>query len=99
MTHTDTSGAKPRPVPTPTSAPYGNGSVHTFAVAAVPTAPAFADDVPQVIAVVELEEGPRITSTLVDIAPQDVVVGLPVAAVFDHGPDVTMPRFRPRPKL
>jgi uncharacterized protein len=77
----------------------GRGSVHTFAVAAVPTAPAFADEVPQLIAVVQLEEGPRVTSTLLDVAPQDVRIGMPVTAVFEHGADdLTMLRFRPSPQ-
>ena len=60
------------------------------------THPAFADEVPQLLGVVELAEGPRLTTTFVDLGPDDLVVGLPVEAVYDHGPDgMTLLRFRP----
>jgi len=74
----------------------GAGAVFTFTVARQATAPAFADDVPQLLAVVELDLGVRLTSTLVEVAPEDVRVGLRVSPVFDHGEDgLTMLRFRP----
>jgi uncharacterized OB-fold protein len=72
------------------------GSVYTFTVARQPSTPLFADEVPQVIAIVELDDGPRVTTTLVGVSPDDVTVGMRVAAVFDHGDDgVTLLRFRP----
>ena len=46
-----------------------HGTVYTFTVAGQPTAPPFADEVPQLLAIVELNEGVRITTTLVDVAP------------------------------
>jgi uncharacterized OB-fold protein len=52
--------------------------------------------VPQIITVVELPEGVRISTTLVDIDPDDVRIGLRVEPVFDHGADgVTLLRYRP----
>lgn len=73
----------------------GRGTLHTFTVARQPTAPHFADQVPQVLAVVELDEGPRLTSTLVDADPAQVQVGSPVAPVFDHVDDEhTLLRYR-----
>jgi len=72
----------------------GHGSVHTFTVAAAPTAPVFADEAPQLLAVVELDQGVRVTTTLVDVAPDDVHVGLRVRPVFDRGDDgVTLLRY------
>lgn len=74
----------------------GGGAVFTFTVARQATAPAFVDDVPQLLAVVELDLGVRVTSTLVGVAPEDIRIGLRVAPVFDHGDDgLTMLRFRP----
>ena len=59
--------------------------------------PAFADAVPYAIVVVELEEGARVLSNLVDCPTADVAIGLPVEVVFeDVAPDVTLPKFRPR---
>jgi uncharacterized protein len=74
----------------------GTGVVHTFTVARYPTAPPFADQVPQLLAVVELDEGVRMTTTLVDVDPEAVRIGMAVAPVFDHGADGrTLLRFRP----
>ena len=71
--------------------------MYTFTVAEQPTAPPFADEVPQLLAVVELTEGVRMSTTLVDVAPRHDRIGLPVAPVFDHGDDgITLLRFRPR---
>jgi len=73
------------------------GTVLTFSVARKPTAPPFADLVPQIIAIVELDIGVMVTSTLTDIDPDSVFVGLEVRAVFDHIDDTTtLLRFRPR---
>ena len=74
----------------------GLGTVYTFTVAEQATAPPFADEVPQLLAVVELTEGVRVSTTLVDVDPARVSVGMPVAPVFDHGDDgLTLLRFRP----
>jgi uncharacterized OB-fold protein len=71
-------------------------TVYTFTVARRPTAAPFADDVPQIIAVVELDVGVRLTTTLVDVDPSAVRIGMAVSAVFDAGDDgVTLLRFRP----
>ena len=61
-----------------------------------PIHPAFADETPQVQAIVELDEGIRMTTTLVDVEPDRVAVGATVEPVFDDGPDgITLLRFRP----
>ena len=87
----------------------GFGTVYTFTVAEQPTAPPFADEVPQLLAIVELAEGVRMSTTLVNVDADDLRVGLPVAPVFDHragraghdgdgdsdGDGVTLLRFRP----
>ena len=45
----------------------GEGTLYTYTIARRPTAPDFAGEEPQIIAVVELDEGPRLTSTLVNV--------------------------------
>jgi uncharacterized OB-fold protein len=74
----------------------GDGTIYTFTVAEQPTAPPFADEVPQLLAIVELSEGVRVSTTLVDVDPGDLRVGMPVRPVFDHGDGITLLRFRPR---
>ena len=53
--------------------------------------------VPYVVALVELNEQAdvRLTTRLVDCAPDDVHFGLPVAVVFEPADDVWLPLFRP----
>jgi uncharacterized OB-fold protein len=45
--------------------------------------PAFAAEVPYVFAIVELDEGPRVTTNIVGCAPEDVRVDMPVKAAYD----------------
>jgi uncharacterized OB-fold protein len=74
----------------------GRGSIYTFTVAEQATAPPFAHDVPQLLAVVELREGVRLSTTLVGVAPDGIAIDLAVEPVFDHGDDgITLLRFRP----
>jgi len=74
----------------------GHGTVYSYTIARQATHPAFVAEVPQLLAIVELDEGVRITTTLVDVEPDDIHVGLPVRAVFDHGDDgITLLRFCP----
>lgn len=75
----------------------GRGVVHSFTVARVPTVAMFADEVPQKLAIVELEEGVRLATTLVDVPPESIAVGLPVEPVFDpvEGGEGVLLRFRP----
>ena len=73
----------------------GCGSVYSYTVVHRPPRPAFA--VPYVIAIVELEEGWHMLTTLVDVAPADVRVGLPVEVTFrPMSEEISLPYFRPR---
>ncbi len=74
----------------------GRGSVYSYTVARRPTHPAFADRVPYVIAIVELEEGPRVTTNLVDCDPENVKIGMPVRVIFEDPVDgIAIPVFQP----
>jgi hypothetical protein len=58
--------------------------------------PGFAGEVPYAVVVVELAEGARLVSNLVDCPVADVRAGMPVEVVFDDVTfDVTLPKFRP----
>ncbi|BBZ04951.1 acyl dehydratase [Mycolicibacterium chitae] len=65
----------------------GAGTLVSFAVAQRPVAPQFADAVPQLLAVVAWDEGPRFATELVDVEPDELAVGMPVTPVFVDGPD------------
>jgi len=75
----------------------GRGTVSSFVVVHQRWFPAFAGEIPYNVAQVELEEGPRLTASLIEIANDAIEVGMAVEAVFDLVmPEVTLPRFRPR---
>ncbi|MCY3884418.1 MAG: OB-fold domain-containing protein [Gammaproteobacteria bacterium] len=72
----------------------GEATLYSFTIARQPTAPHFADEVPQLLAIVELKEGVRMTSTLIHVEPEELRVGLPLEPYFDHvSNEVTLLRF------
>ncbi len=74
----------------------GKGTVYSYTVARRPTGPQWADDGAYVIAIVELEEGPHVTANILGCPPEQVAIGMPVAASFeDVTEDVTLVQFRP----
>ncbi len=59
----------------------GKGSVVTYTV--IHDAPAaFEMQKPYVVAIVEMDEGVRITSQIIDVRPEDVKIGMRVQATF-----------------
>ena len=75
----------------------GLGTVYTFTVTYQNQAPGFRDDLPYVLAYVELEEGVQMLTNIVDCPPEEVRIGMPVEVIFeDVGEEVAVPRFRPR---
>jgi uncharacterized OB-fold protein len=57
---------------------------------------AYAGAAPYVLAYVELDEGPRVMTNLVEAGEEELAVGLPVEVTFhDTGEGSALPRFRP----
>lgn len=74
----------------------GNGTLYSFTVARVPTLPEFTDESPQLLAVVRLDEGPHLNTTLVGADPAAWKIGERVRPVFDERPgDTTLLRYAP----
>ena len=61
----------------------GEGELHTFTISHLPTLPELADELPQKLAVVQLDEGPHLNTTLVGLEPGQIKVGMRVKPVFD----------------
>jgi uncharacterized OB-fold protein len=73
----------------------GRGTLFSWTVAAHAMHPAFKEQVPYAPAIVEMEEGVRLLSEVVDCPPDDLQIGMPVEVVFDDvTPEVTLPKFR-----
>jgi len=74
----------------------GLGKIYTFTVTNQNQAPGFRESLPYVMAWVELDEGLKMLTNIVDCPPQQVRIGMPVEAVFeDVTPEVTLVQFRP----
>jgi hypothetical protein len=65
----------------------GMGTLYSFTVARRPVGPHFADAIPQMLAIVEWDEGPRFSTEIVDVAPEELSVGMRVKPVFSDYPD------------
>ena len=74
----------------------GRGTVYTFTITYQNQAAGFRDELPYVLAYVELDEGVRTLTNIVGCAPDAVRIGMPVRVTFDDvTPDVSLPKFEP----
>lgn len=74
----------------------GRGTLHTFSVVHKTPNPEFAADTPYVLAIVDLDEGVRMTSRVVDVPLDEVCCEMPVRVVFPDRAadgDTPMPMF------
>ncbi len=75
----------------------GRGAVYSFTIDRRGSHPSFASMTPYVIAIVELDEGPRMTTNIVGCPTESVHIGMRVEASFDDvTEDTTLVMFRPR---
>ncbi|MEU0536518.1 bifunctional MaoC family dehydratase N-terminal/OB-fold nucleic acid binding domain-containing protein [Amycolatopsis tolypomycina] len=71
----------------------GRGTVYSYVVHHHPAVPG--KQLPFVVALVELEEGVRVMAELLDAAPDEVHIGLPVVAAFVKvDEDLTLPAWK-----
>jgi uncharacterized OB-fold protein len=70
----------------------GRGTVYTFSIVHRPPSPDF--EAPYVLAVVDLEEGWAMLTNVVECAPADVRVGMPVEVTFIDVDGGSLPVFR-----
>ena len=74
----------------------GRGVLYSYSVVHRAPTPAFQAAAPYVAAIVELEEGPRMFTNIVDADPGSLHVGTAVSVVFREGPEgLQLPYFTP----
>lgn len=74
----------------------GRGRVKSFTIVRRAVSEAYAAEVPYVVALVELDEGPTMMSNIIGCNVDDVLIGAQVEVVFDQWQDgVVVPKFRP----
>jgi len=74
----------------------GKGTVYSFTNVNYVYHKAFASEIPYVIAVIALEEGPRILSNIIKWKKEDLKIGMPVEVEFEDVTDqFALPKFKP----
>lgn len=74
----------------------GTGTVYSFVVHHHPPLPGVEPGT--IVALIEMEDGFRFVSNLVEVDPADVEIGMPVELVWHElDPTLTIPVFRPVP--
>jgi uncharacterized OB-fold protein len=75
----------------------GRATLYTYSIVRVNDLPPFPERIPYVAAVVDLAEGPRMMTNVVDCDFDDLEIGMPLVVQFrDTGDDdVTIPVFAP----
>ncbi len=74
----------------------GKGTVESFTVMRQAISPAYAADVPYVLAIIRLAEGPTMMSNVIGCDPDEVSIGMPVRVAFEPlTPEIALPKFRP----
>jgi uncharacterized OB-fold protein len=77
----------------------GDGRLFTFAVVHRALDPYWKGELPYVVAVIELAEGPRLLSNLVETELDHIEIGMPLRVVFEPlTDDIVVPRFKACPK-
>lgn len=76
----------------------GAGEVYSYTILHHPQNPVF--EYPVIAALIDLEEGVRVLSNLIDIDPADIAIGMPVTVDFrPTRHDGAVPVFKPRPDI
>jgi uncharacterized OB-fold protein len=73
----------------------GKGTVYTFTTAYSMVEPRFMDELPYTIAYVDLKEGVRLMTRIVECKPEDIKIGMEVEVVFTPRGEFFFPFFRP----
>ena len=74
----------------------GRGKVYSYIIYRQAYHPSYQDDIPYAVAIIQLEEGPRLESNLTDCRLDDIKIGMPVRLYFDDvTEEISLPKFRP----
>jgi len=74
----------------------GKGRVYSFAVYHIAYHPGFESELPYVVAIVELEEGPHILTNIIGCQPDEVTCEMRVEVIWeDIIEEFSLPKFRP----
>lgn len=75
----------------------GTGKIYSYTITYYGAEEKFSDDYPYVLALVDLDEGIRLLTNIVECDPEEVKINMDVEVVFkDISEEFSLPLFRPR---
>jgi uncharacterized OB-fold protein len=78
------------------AAAEGTGTLYSYTSVHQVFHPGFADEAPYNVSMVDLTEGVRIITNVVDLSEEDLRIGLPLVVTFEQISDeLALPKFRP----
>ena len=74
----------------------GKGKIWTFSIHHMGPSKAYKGEPPYVVALIEMDEGVKMMSNVIDVDVKDVHIGMEVEVIFDDvTEEVTLPKFKP----
>jgi len=74
----------------------GKGKVYSFIIFRQAYHESYKDDIPYTVAIIRLDEGPRMESNIIGCKVEDVEIDMPVEVYFDDvTDDISLPKFKP----
>jgi uncharacterized OB-fold protein len=73
----------------------GKGKVYSFVSYHRAWHPSYEGKTPYNVSLVDLDEGPRLISNVIDCPHDQVKIGMPVQVVYEDNEEYTLPKFRP----
>ncbi len=74
----------------------GKGKIFTFTITMTGVEKKFQEDLPYILALVDLKEGVRMMTNIVECNPEEVKIGMDVEVVFeDITEEFALPKWRP----
>jgi len=75
----------------------GKGTLYSYIIYHHAYHPAYREDLPYAVGIVQLVEGPRMESSIVGCRLEDLKIDMPLEVIFEEVADeVTLPKFRPQ---
>lgn len=74
----------------------GKGKVYSFIIYRLAYHKSYENDIPYAVAIIHLDEGPRMESNITGCKVEDIKIDMPVELYFDDvTEEISLPKFRP----
>jgi uncharacterized OB-fold protein len=74
----------------------GKGKVYSYVIYRMAYHPSYQNDIPYAVAIIQLDEGPRMESNITGCQMEDIRIDMPVEVYFDDvTDDISLPKFKP----